>query len=159
MSWKKLEIKLDLGLDRTLSALAGYVKHVLTSEQRKTDFNPPSEQMALATSSPACLKVVKFVNGQVEKVRDCIDGKNIELVLLELGLRLHRVIYDHLLSFTYGDHGVMPVICDVQEYRKSVAEFKVPAVNKLFDTLHAMCNLLFLPPENIKGGNSSRRSE
>ena len=45
----------------------------------------------------------------------------------------------------------MAVICDVQEYRKCCAEFKVPAVNALFDTLHAMCNLLILPPENLRG--------
>ena len=40
--------------------------------------------------------MVKFVKAQADRIRDCLDGKNIELVLLELGLRLHRVIYDHL---------------------------------------------------------------
>ena len=151
----KLEFKIDAGLDRTLSAVAGWVKNILVTEQRKTDFNPLSEQTALATSSPACLRVVKFVNYQAERIRDCLDGKNIELVLLELGLRLHRIIYDHLQNFTYGHHGVMSVICDVQEYRKCVAEFKVPAVNNLFDTLHAMCNLLFLPPENLRSATQA----
>ena len=143
------------GLDRTLSAVAGWVKTILTTDQKKTDFNPVSEQTALATTSPACLRVVKFVKAQAERIRDCLDGKNIELVLLELGLRLHRVIYDHLQCFTYGAHGVMSVICDVQEYRKTVADFKVPAVNTLFDTLHAMCNLLFMTPENIRSATQA----
>ena len=93
---EKLEHKLDTGIDRTLSALAGWVKTILTTEQKKTDFNPVSAKSALNTSSPACLRVVKFVNYQVERIRDCMDGKNLEMVLLELGLRLHRVIYDHL---------------------------------------------------------------
>ena len=44
----------------------------------------------------------------------------------------------------------MSVIIDVQEYRKCVADFKVAALNNLFDTLHAMCNLLILPPENLR---------
>ena len=93
---EKLEHKLDTGIDRTLSALAGWVKTILSTEQKKTDFNPVSAKSALNTSSPACLRVVKFVNYQVERIRDCMDGKNLEMVLLELGLRLHRVIYDHL---------------------------------------------------------------
>ena len=135
--------------------MAGWVKTILTTDQKKTDFNPVSEQTALATTSPACLRVVKFVKAQAERIRDCLDGKNIELVLLELGLRLHRVIYDHLQCFTYGAHGVMSVICDVQEYRKTVADFKVPAVNTLFDTLHAMCNLLFMTPENIRSATQA----
>ena len=38
-----------------------------------------------------------------------------------------------------------------QEYRRCVEKWKVSAVNTLFDTLHAMCNLLILPPENLRG--------
>jgi hypothetical protein len=46
--------------------------------------------------------------------------------------------------------GAMCAICDVNEYRKCVKEFKVPLVNTLFDTLHALCNLLLVKPENLK---------
>lgn len=148
---EKLETKLDTGLDRTLGALVGWVRTILNQEQRKTDFNPPSGTQALVSASPACSRVIKFVNYQVEKIRDSMDGHNIEAVLLELGVRLHRVIYDHLQQFTYSSAGVMSVICDVQEYRKCVGEFKVASVNALFDTLHAMCNLLFLTPANLRG--------
>ena len=38
-----------------------------------------------------------------------------------------------------------------QEYRRCVEKWKVAAVNTLFDTLHAMCQLLILPPENLRG--------
>ena len=66
------------------------------------------------TSTTACNRVIKFVNYQVDKVRESLDGKNIEFVLYELGVRLHRVIYDHLQQFTYSSAGVMSVLCDVQ---------------------------------------------
>jgi hypothetical protein len=62
--------------------------------------------------------VIKFVNYQYNKIRDSMDGKNIESVLTELGVRLHRAIYDHLQQFQFSSAGVMSVICDVQEYRK-----------------------------------------
>lgn len=46
--------------------------------------------------------------------------------------------------------GAMCVICDVNEYRKCVKELKLPLVTNLFDTLHALCNLLLVKPENLK---------
>ena len=110
-------------------------------------------------------------------MKDSMDGKNIETVLLELGTRLHRVIYDHLLVFQYssvgkylsvGVHslsmcvissyvlrdfttttGALSVICDVGEYRKCVKEFKIPFLNTMFDTLHALCNLLLVLPKDL----------
>jgi hypothetical protein len=58
--------------------------------------------------------VSPFFRKQLVKIRESLDGKNIEFVLTELGVRLHRVIYDHLQQFTYNSSGVMAVICDVQ---------------------------------------------
>ena len=36
-----LERKIDAGVDRSINALVGWVKTILTSEQKKSDFNPP----------------------------------------------------------------------------------------------------------------------
>eukprot|EP00096_Caligus_rogercresseyi_P012842 TRINITY_DN5509_c0_g1_i1.p1 TRINITY_DN5509_c0_g1~~TRINITY_DN5509_c0_g1_i1.p1 ORF type:complete len:437 (-),score=169.96 TRINITY_DN5509_c0_g1_i1:172-1482(-) len=145
---EKLEAKMDAGLDRTLSALLGWVKTILTSEQKKSDFISTE---CVVNSSSACLKTVRFISSQVEKIKESMDGKNIEIVLTELGTRLHRTIFEHLQSFNYSSSGAMSVICDVNEYRKVIATFKVPLVSDLFDTLHAMCNLLILPPNNLHG--------
>ncbi len=46
--------------------------------------------------------------------------------------------------------GAMLAICDVNEYRKCVKVFNIPMVSQLFDTLHALCNLLFVVPDNLK---------
>ena len=43
-----LEQKLDLGLDRTLSAITSYVRHMLTIEQKRTDFKPDDEDILMA---------------------------------------------------------------------------------------------------------------
>ena len=64
--------KVDTGLDRTLNALVGWVRTILSTDQKKTDFNPQMSTggnkhagLGLAQASPACLRVVKFVNHQV----------------------------------------------------------------------------------------------
>ena len=43
----------------------------------------------------------------------------------------------------------MLAICDVNEYRKAVKDFNIPLVTQLFDTLHALCNLLLVVPDNL----------
>ena len=68
------------------------------------------------------IQVVKFVNYQYGKISDSMDGKNIEAVLSELGVRLHRAIYDHLQGFQYSSSGVVSVMFDVQEYRRYIRE-------------------------------------
>eukprot|EP00057_Strongylocentrotus_purpuratus_P002371 XP_003724391.1 PREDICTED: exocyst complex component 5 [Strongylocentrotus purpuratus] len=87
---------------------------------------------------------------QVDTIKRCMDGKNINSALAELGIRFHRVVYDHLQQFTYNSMGAMLVICDVNEYRRLVKSFKVPVVNTLFEMLHSLCNLLVVAPENLR---------
>jgi hypothetical protein len=145
---EQIELKLDTGLDRSINAIVGWVRIYLQTEQKKTDFKPETDVDTLA--SPACLAVVQYVGSMVERIRDSVDGKNVEALMTEFGARFHRVIYEHLQQFQYNSAGAMCAICDVNEYRKCVKEFKVPLVNTLFDTLHALCNLLLVKPENLK---------
>ncbi|KAF4518681.1 hypothetical protein B566_EDAN002716 [Ephemera danica] len=145
---EQIELKLDTGLDRTLNAIVGWAKIYLQSEQKKTDFKPETDVDTL--SSAACLAVVQFINGITTQARDSLDGKNVESFMSELGIRFHRVVYEHLQQFQYNSAGAMCVICDVNEYRKCVKQFGVPIVTTLFDSLHALCNLLLVKPENLK---------
>ena len=57
------------------------------------------------------------------------------------------LINDCLFGFVTG---ALCAICDVNEYRKCVQEFKIPMITTLFDTLHALCNLLLVMPENLE---------
>lgn len=44
----------------------------------------------------------------------------------------------------------MVVICDVKEYRNCIDKFKLPLLNNIFNILHALCNLLLVPAENLR---------
>lgn len=57
-----------------------------------------------------------------------MDGKNVDTVLMELGVRFHRLIYEHLQQYSYSCMGGMLAICDVAEYRKCAKDFKVSYV-------------------------------
>lgn len=45
--------------------------------------------------------------------------------------------------------GAFSVICDVGEYLKCVKEFKIPMLNRIFETLRALCNLLIILPKDL----------
>ncbi|KAH0566576.1 exocyst complex component 5 [Cotesia glomerata] len=145
----QIELKLDTGLDRSINAIVGWVKLYLQSEQRKTDFKPETDDVDTINTS-ACLAVCQYVTGMIRHIRDTLDGKNAENVLTELGIRFHRVIYEHLQQFQFNSAGAMCAICDMNEYRKCVKELGVGIVTSLFDTLHALCNLLLVKPANLK---------
>lgn len=147
---EQMEVKLDTGIDRTLNCMAGQMKQILTAEQKKTDFKPEDENNVLIQYTTACVKVCLYVRKQVEKIRSSMDGKNVDTVLMELGVRFHRLLYEHLQQFSYSSMGGMLAICDVAEYRKCAKDFKIPLVLQLFDTLHSLCNLLVVAPDNLK---------
>lgn len=147
---QQMEHKIENGLDRLLTSMVGYIKHVLATEQKKSDFRPEGELLQMALFSTACEKVMAFCEKHIDAIKRCLDGKNVSSVLLEFGIRFHRVVFEHLQNFTYNPRGAMLVICDVNEYRRMVKSFKIPMVHSLFEMLHALCNLLVVNAENLK---------
>lgn len=172
---EQVETKLDNGLDRAINALVGWVKVYLQSEQKKTDFKPDSDFDTVA--SAACEHVVQQIIPIIKQVQRCLDGDNLKGIMNEIGVRLHRVIYEHLQQFQYTTAGnvnclftfncyrncnsicffcsvlilgAMCAICDVNEYRKCVRLLNCPQVTQLFDILHALCNLLLVKHENLQ---------
>ncbi|EFA06250.1 exocyst complex component 5 [Tribolium castaneum] len=143
-----IERKVNTGLDRTLNAVGSWVKVYLQSEQKKTDFKPETDDFD-TVASPACKAVSQYISNVIKEIKDNLDGNNVTAILQELGIRLHRVIYDHLLQFQFNTAGAMVAICDLNEYR-SCTKHLGPLVAELFETLHALCNLLLVKPENLQ---------
>jgi hypothetical protein len=95
-----IESKLDTGLDRSLNAICNWVKIYLQNEQKKTDFKPESDIDTVA--STACSAVCQYLNNSIAQIKKTVDGENLTEVLQELGVRFHRVIYEHLLQYQYN---------------------------------------------------------
>lgn len=49
---EQLENKLDTGVDRAVSAILGYVKVTLQSEQKKSDFKPEGDDALVNIATP-----------------------------------------------------------------------------------------------------------
>ncbi|KAF2882433.1 hypothetical protein ILUMI_23752 [Ignelater luminosus] len=142
-----IERKINTGLDRSLNAITTWIKLYLQAEQKKTDFKPETDDFD-TVASPACKAVGQYIKNIINQIQSNMDGNNVSALLQELGIRLHRVIYDHMLQFQYNTAGAMVAICDLNEYR-SATKVLGSLVAKLFDTLNALCNLLLVKPENL----------
>ncbi|XP_054168485.1 exocyst complex component 5-like [Oppia nitens] len=147
---EQLQQKVNTGLDRLLSSAIAWIRSLLTQEQRKTDFKPETDDVALSSTTSAASKVIRFVDAFVLRVRDGLDGRNVDSFLAEFGVRLHRALFDHFQQFQFSSVGAMVAICDLNEYRRCVHSFGVPLLTSLFAVLHALFNLLVVAPENLK---------
>lgn len=145
----QMESKLNSGLEKSVASIIGWIKCILQLEQKKSDFKPDSDD-TIPTSTTACLNVVKFINYNRSSIVASLDGKNEEAVLLDLGVKIQRTIFDHFQQFQFNLVGGMVVICDVKEYRNCIDKFKSPLLNDLFNILHGLCNLLIVAPENLR---------
>ena len=52
-----MENKLDSGVDRSLSAIVGYVKVTLQLEQKKADFKPEGDIAVVNIASPVSVEI------------------------------------------------------------------------------------------------------
>ncbi|CDW52694.1 Ion trans 2 and Sec10 domain containing protein [Trichuris trichiura] len=146
-----VETKLDKGLDKVLTAIVNHVRFILSSEQKRQDFKPEDNDQygAIPSCSNACTLVCKYLTQQINSLSDCLDGCNLMNTLSELVVRFHRVIVDHIYQFQYNSQGAVHLLCDVSEYRKIVSGIGVPLAKRLFDTLHALSNLLIVAPDHL----------
>lgn len=129
--------------------MVGSIKSYLTTFQKKTDFRP--DDQAVPGQTEACQKVVGYIVECRRVFDQSLDGKNLEVVLLEFGIRIQRVIYDHIQQYVVSETGrnvfdsdmyvccslslslfmwhlhtgAMNIICDVNEYRRAIKDFKV----------------------------------
>lgn len=49
-----LESKIDTGLDRAVTSICGWVRIILATEQKKTDFKPDDDSVLAQMGTPVC---------------------------------------------------------------------------------------------------------
>lgn len=80
------------------------IKSFLTNYQKKTDFRP--DDLMVSEQTEACHKVVNYIVECRRVFDQALDGKNLEVVLLEFGIRIQRVIYEHIQQFVVSETGM-----------------------------------------------------
>ncbi|KAE9550703.1 hypothetical protein FO519_006086 [Halicephalobus sp. NKZ332] len=147
---QRVEGRINMGLERQINLIVLYVRYLLNTEQKKTDFRPDDDFFAVADITPACRSVSRYISKQGAKIKESIDGSNLVAVMTELGTRLYNTILNHIRSFVYNEPGGMLLLTDVKEYTRSIEKWEVSSVTKKFDALPGLINLLVVKPENLQ---------
>ncbi|CAC5396756.1 EXOC5 [Mytilus coruscus] len=154
---EQLKGKIDIGLDRAVATVAGWIRNILSAEQKKTDFKPEDDSVLGQMVTPVNGKNVEVVltelGTRLHRVifdhlqqfqYNSLDGKNVEVVLTELGTRLHRVIFDHLQQFQYNS-------LDGKNVEVVLTELGTRLHRVIFDHLQQFqYNSLVVVPDNLK---------
>ena len=90
--------------------MVGTIKNFLSTYQKKTDFRP--DDMGVPAQTEACQNVVVYVLECHRVFDQSLDGKNLEVVLLEFGIRIQRVIYEHVQQFVISENGLFMMAVD-----------------------------------------------
>uniref|UniRef100_A0A183BMU4 Exocyst complex component 5 n=1 Tax=Globodera pallida TaxID=36090 RepID=A0A183BMU4_GLOPA len=152
---RNVEDRINIGVRRQLNAVIAFVRHVLSTSQRKSDFKPEEDNYEMsAACSSTCTTVVNYLNRVVQNadkcgIKDCVDGGNLRVILAELGDNFYATILAHVLSFAYNLAGAMLLLCDISVYKKCISSWGIAELEKNLDCLHALANLLVVVPENL----------
>lgn len=61
--------------------------------------------MYMYTLRQVCAKAVAHITQCTSVIKTSFDGKNQEVILLEFGIRVHRILYEHILTFSVSSAG------------------------------------------------------
>jgi hypothetical protein len=164
-----LEAKISSLLHRTLDGSLSYTARLLAL-QKKTDFKPRDEDLALVTESlqtPTCATVYAFLSKVFNLASQTLDGSNLSNFLSELAFGLRAQIFDHLRKFSVSLTGGLIVSKDVTRYTELVRLWPLSgtAFEKSggMEALVEVAHLFVIGPEalreRLKGGGGRSREE
>jgi hypothetical protein len=143
-----IEARLQDGLARCLDATLAYTSRLLDQDQKKTDFKAKDEDIELS-QTPACVRVLAFLQTQHRAVVGSIDGRNLGHFLGFWGSAFYTIIYNHIQRFSYSYAGAVRLKQDLSAYETFVSSFKDQRLDARFRTLIEVSNLFMVPAANL----------
>ena len=160
-----LESKISTILHRTLDASLTWVSKLLQS-QKRTDFRPREEDLALAIEAlqtPTCLSIYNFLTKVANLATTTLDGANLSHFLAELATGLRALLLEHFRKFSVSLTGGLIISKDVTKYAELVRSWPLQSTafeDGGMEVLVEVANLFVIGPEalreRLKGGARSQ---
>ncbi|CAG8563783.1 5213_t:CDS:10, partial [Cetraspora pellucida] len=145
-----VENKINLTVQRMIDAIIARLNYLL-SRQKKVDFRPRDEDEVIASLATApcnnCVECLKKVHTNISK---CLDSKNIEHFLTEIGNSFHSMLLEHFKKFSVSPAGGLVLTKDIAKYQETITLFKISQLDERFEMLRQLGNLFIVKPEILK---------
>ncbi|GET01528.1 exocyst complex component Sec10 [Rhizophagus clarus] len=145
-----VENKMNSAVQKMIDVIIARLSYLL-SKQKKVDFKPKDEDDIIASlATTPCNNCVEYLKKVQSSVCQCLDGKNLEHVLIEMGVTFHSILLDHFKKYQVSAAGGLVLTKDIAKYQETVALFKIPQLDDRFEMLRQLGNLFIVKPEILK---------
>ncbi|KIK67925.1 hypothetical protein GYMLUDRAFT_36733 [Collybiopsis luxurians FD-317 M1] len=121
------------------------------SKQKRNDFKPKNDDLSFArVNTEPCVACCEML----EKVRDSaktnLSGKNLEVLLTEIGISFHSLLLEHLRKFPVSATGGLMLAKDIRMYQDTVNSFGIASLSERFEFIRQLGQVFLLSPEILK---------
>ncbi|KAF9779455.1 exocyst complex component Sec10 [Thelephora terrestris] len=137
-------------LQRMIDSIVAWLSAQL-SKQKKNDFAPRNDDLSFArVNTEPCVACCELLEKVGDGARECSSGKNLEVLLTEVGVAFHSLLLDHLRKFPVNATGGLMLAKDLKSYQDTVATFRIPSLSERFEFIRQLGNVFLIQPEILK---------
>ncbi|KAI8822354.1 exocyst complex component Sec10-domain-containing protein [Chytriomyces cf. hyalinus JEL632] len=130
------------GMDKAIQVLVNQVDHILDTQQKPADYNPPNENVVYDfRPTAACSDVIACLNAHTRLLNGVTNKDTLEVFFGEVGIRLFNVICKNLKKQQVSQAGALQLICDMNKYHEWATTLRVASVSRLFLVLKELGSL------------------
>eukprot|EP00041_Stephanoeca_diplocostata_P025138 m.651600 g.651600 ORF g.651600 m.651600 type:complete len:748 (-) comp22678_c0_seq2:501-2744(-) len=147
-----IEALMSDGLAQSQKSVIAHCASILSKLQKKGDFSPPEDSMAFAesTCTDACRQCTQVLRRYADRLRECLNGKNLEVAFATLGTRVQAMLVAHVKHMAVNEMGAMLLIRDLNEYEKCVRRFQCAEADAMMVGLKEASSVLIVPADNLR---------
>ncbi|KAF9582414.1 Exocyst complex component 5 [Lunasporangiospora selenospora] len=142
-----VESKVNTTIQKEIDVILTWLETCL-GRQRRSDFKPKDDEVELMATKP-CMDCCVFLKKMYETVRNCFDGKNIEMFLMEIGISFYGMLLEHFKKFSISPVGSVLLSQDIAKYQEAVKVWNISSLNERFEMLRELGKVFMVKPENL----------
>ncbi|ORX98920.1 exocyst complex component Sec10 [Basidiobolus meristosporus CBS 931.73] len=145
-----LESKLNGIIQKTIDVIGAWLNTIL-SRQKKNDFRLRDDDIEfIGMATQPCTQCIDFLKRTCTVANRTLDGHNLEMFLLEVGVNFYGLLLAHFKKFTVNALGGLVVSKDISKYQEAISMYRQKELNDLFEMLHHLGNLFLVRSEILK---------
>ncbi|KAL7316335.1 F-box protein: endocytic membrane traffic, recycling ReCYcling 1 [Mucor circinelloides] len=132
------------GMDRGIQVLLSQVEFILCHEQRKEDYNPPTDSMPDLKPTKACRDTIQCLKTNTSMLVGAAEKSTMDLFFSEIGRRFFEILCKHLKLQTVNEMGGFRYISDMNAYYDFILSLRQKTITPYFLALKSLANLYII---------------
>jgi len=146
----RIEGAANIFVQRLVDCIVGWLSSQL-QKQKRIDFKPRNDDLSFArVNTEPCVACCELLEKVGETAKQCLNGRNLELFLTEIGVAFHNLLLDHLHKFPVNATGGLMLAKDLKSYQDTINSFSIPSLSERFEFIRQLGNVFLIQPDILK---------